>query len=100
MMRGFSLVAAGRTAARLLSSSGLHRADKCAQESPVHLRSDGVYVDAPPGQGLAGIFGAINAGRLQSDLLKPCSRKFRTVFILFQGASYASDPGQHALTDF
>ena len=68
------LVTAGWTTAGFLRARRLDRANESAEEFSVDLWGEGVNVDSLPCKKFAGIFCAINPGRLNFNLLESGAR--------------------------
>src|SRR5277367_861373 len=96
-------IAARRATARLrlprFHCVRLRGTDKGAHEFAVHLRRDLVEVDSLPRKKFACILDAIDSRWLNIDLLKSGGEQFFAVIILFDRASDATYPGEHALAD-
>src|SRR5579859_1845678 len=97
---GRLLAAARWSAASWLLSGRLHGANECAQDFAVDLRSHGVDINAAIAEEFAGIFGAINASRLNLNLVETRLRQLAAVILLFERARHAAYPGEHTPANF
>src|SRR3981081_4340156 len=90
-------VAARRTTASLLCADGFDGADERAHEFSIYLRRKRVDIDSLPRQKFAGIFRAVDACRLKSNLLKSGAAQLAAILALLQRSGDAAHPRQHAL---
>ncbi|SPE28618.1 hypothetical protein SBA3_1470011 [Candidatus Sulfopaludibacter sp. SbA3] len=74
-------------------------ADKAAHELPVNLWRDGLHIESLILQKGSGIFGSIDAGGFDVDVVKAGRRQLRFVLDLFERSGHASHPHQNALPD-
>ncbi len=77
----------------------LHGADEGAEKFAVDLWSEGVDVDSLPGEKFAGVFGAIDAGGLDCNLLEAGSGQLAAVVVFFESSGDAADPSENALAN-
>src|SRR5690348_8412961 len=96
--RGTTSVAAGWSAASCLRRR-FYRADEGAHELSVHLRSDGVNIDAMAGEEFAGVFDAIDASGFEGYLLEAGGGEGAAVFVFFQCACDTADPEENVLAN-
>src|SRR5678816_4902721 len=71
-------------------------ADECAHELAVHLRSNRVSIDPLSGKDVTGILGAIDAGRLNIDLLESCGSQLLAIRNIFKSAGDTANPKKNA----
>src|SRR6185437_4344009 len=96
LARRFGLLAAGRPAASALR---LRCAYKRADEFSVDLRCEGIHVDALARQEFFRVFNAINARRLQIDLLESSRSQLRAILVLLQCSRDAAHPCEHVFAN-
>src|SRR5271154_7154868 len=78
----------------------LYGADKCARDFAVDLGGDGVRVEALAGQHFARVFGAIDAGGFDIDLLKARGCELLAIRGVLERSGDAADPRENALPYF
>ena len=94
-----TLVATGRTTARIIRPLRLNCAHEGTQELAVYLGSECVGIDAGGGEEFAGVVDFVNTSRLNLDVFKAGSREFCAVVVFLQGTGDAADPQENAFTN-
>src|SRR5579859_2353302 len=92
-------VAASRAAAGFRVQR-LHGADEGAHEFSVHLRRDRIRVNSLGGKNVARILGAVDAGRLDFDLLEAGRGQLVAILDIFESAGHAANPEENVFADF
>ena len=95
---GTTSLAAGWSAASFLRRR-FFSADESAHELSVHLRRDGVNIDAVPGEKFAGVFDAIDARGFEGYLLEASRGKGAAVIGFFKRACDTADPEENVLAN-
>ena len=78
----------------------LNRPNESAHEFAVHLRGEGIHIEALPGEKFPRVLDAVDPRGFDFDLLKSGGQKFAAVFVLFESARDAAHPQQNALANF
>src|SRR2546423_12064885 len=86
-------------ALRPTARARFHRTNESAHEFSVHLRSDGLHVDAFACEKLFRVLQTVDTGRLQFDLLESGSREFAPIFVLFERPRNAANPQENTSAD-
>ena len=73
--------------------------DEGAEELAVDMRGERVHVDTFGREKLARIFGAVDARRLNFDLLEADGGELAAIVVFFECAGHAADPQEDALAD-
>ncbi len=73
--------------------------DEGAEELAVDMRGERVHVDTFGREKLARIFGAVDARRLNFDLLEADGGELAAIVVFFERAGHAADPQEDALAD-
>ncbi len=96
-----ALLTAGWPATSFRSSAcGLDGPNESAHKLTIHLRRNGVHVQALCGEKLACILCPINPSGLNVNLLEARCRKFSRIFLIAERSCHAPDPQKLALTDY
>src|SRR5262249_62203836 len=84
---------------RSAAGLGFARSHEGAHELAVHLRRDGVDIEARSFYELARVVRPIDSGWFQVDCLEAGLGKLRAVFVLLERARHASDPELDTASD-
>src|SRR6267154_3167122 len=92
-----STAAGWATACRL--RFGLSCANERAQKLTIHLWRNRVDINSLPRQKLPGVFGAVDAGRLNLYLVESGGNQLVAVIIFFEGYRHATHPRHYDLSN-
>src|ERR1035437_8001847 len=76
-----------------------HCPNKSTHELALHLRGDGIHINALPDQKRPCVLNVVNSGGLNIDGLKSSLRELVVIFRISEGTRNAPNPQQHVAPD-